>query len=114
ITLSLSLTLIILSKELTLLDKLYFSVLASCTVNSLFNELPNPLSRTRFSNGAAKVGIILKLPNFFSKIFEILFSCQLFKELLPFRHTRFSKGVQRYDFLINLQIFLYFSAPKIY
>ncbi|MBR4079431.1 MAG: hypothetical protein IKK29_04410, partial [Christensenellaceae bacterium] len=28
------------SKELTLLDKLFFSVLASCTVFSLFNELP--------------------------------------------------------------------------
>ena len=37
--LSLSLTLII-PKELTLLDKLFFSVLASCTVFSLFNELP--------------------------------------------------------------------------
>ena len=37
--LSLSLTLIIPTKELTLLDKLFFSVLASCTVISLFNEL---------------------------------------------------------------------------
>jgi len=35
----LSLTLIIPTKELTLLDKLFFSVLASCTVISLFNEL---------------------------------------------------------------------------
>ena len=33
---SLILTLIILSKELTLLDKLFFSVLASCTVNQSF------------------------------------------------------------------------------
>ena len=40
--LSLSLTLIIPTKELTLLDKLFFSVLASCTVISLFNELLNP------------------------------------------------------------------------
>ena len=40
IFLSLFLTLIIPTKELTLLDKLFFSVLASCTVFSLFNELP--------------------------------------------------------------------------
>ena len=33
---SLSLTLIILSKELTLLDKLFFSVLASCTIEQSF------------------------------------------------------------------------------
>ena len=39
IILSLSLTLHNSLKELTLLDKLYFSVLASCTVFSLFNEL---------------------------------------------------------------------------
>ena len=61
IILSLSLTLHNSLKELTLLDKLYFSVLASCTVFSLFNELVV----TRFSNGAAKVRIIFKLPNFF-------------------------------------------------
>ena len=36
IILSLSLTLIILSKELTLLDKLFFSVLASCTIEQSF------------------------------------------------------------------------------
>ena len=58
IILSLSLTLIILSKELTLLDKLYFSVLASCTIISLFNELLCLSFETRFSNGAAKVRII--------------------------------------------------------
>ena len=59
------------SKELTLLDKLYFSVLASCTVISLFNELLNSSFEARFSNGAAKVRIIFKLPNFFLNYFQI-------------------------------------------
>ena len=52
-------TLIILPKELTLLDKLFFSVLASCTVFiSLFNELLISSLEARFSNGDAKVSII--------------------------------------------------------
>ena len=61
------------TKKLTLLDKLYF--LGTCFLYSfsLFNELLKPLSRTRFSNGAAKVRIILKLPNFYSKFFDFHF-----------------------------------------
>ena len=60
---SLSLTLIILSKELTLLDKLYFfSVLASCTVKQSFQWtcILSLLRDPCFSNGSAKVRIILK------------------------------------------------------
>jgi len=63
---SLILTLLILPKELTLLDKLFFSVLA-CTVSSLFNELFIP----RFSFGIAKVDIFSLLPNFFQIIFTL-------------------------------------------
>ena len=38
-----------------------------------------PFSRTRFSNGAAKVSIIFKLPNFFCKNFSIfIFMLQSF------------------------------------
>ena len=54
-------------KESTLLDKLYFfSVLASCTVISLFNELVV----ARFSNGAAKVRIFFKPASVSGKIFD--------------------------------------------
>ena len=42
---SLSLTLIILSKELTLLDKLFFSVLASCTIEQSFQWTSQTLFR---------------------------------------------------------------------
>ena len=55
--LSLSLTLSILSKELTLLDKLYFSVLASCTVNSLFNELPTLFREPVFRTGLQRYAL---------------------------------------------------------
>jgi hypothetical protein len=67
IILSLFLTLIILPKELTLLDKLYFSVLASCTVISLFNEL---VLLPFFLKRVAKVRIIFKPPNFSATFFE--------------------------------------------
>ena len=68
---SLILTLLILSKELTLLDKLFFSVLASCTVISLFNELVD-----RFiSNGLQRYALFLNL-QIFSSFFEIfLYFC---------------------------------------
>ena len=57
-------------KESTLLDKLYFfSVLASCTVISLFNELVV----ARFSNGAAKVRIFFKPASVSEKIFKFFF-----------------------------------------
>ena len=52
-----------------------FSVLATCTFLSLFNDLSLPfslsqgLAQTRCSNGIAKVGIFFKLANFFGKIF---------------------------------------------
>ena len=52
------------SKELTLLDKLFFSVLASCTVISLFNELLLPF----FLKRAAKIRTFFYPANF-SRIF---------------------------------------------
>ena len=56
----------------------------------------NPLARTRFSNGVAKVGIIFKLPNFFAKIFEILFSSlSLFKNFSLRTTVRFSNGIAK-------------------
>ena len=67
IILSLSLTLIILTKELTLLDKLYFSVLASCTVISLFNELVV----TVFSQTGCKGTLYFLISKFFLKNFSI-------------------------------------------
>ena len=64
------------------------------------------LARTRFSNGAAKVRIIFKLPNLFEKIFKFFSFCaSLSSELSALSATRFSKGVQRYDFFRNLQTF---------
>ena len=61
-------------------------------------------SFSRFSNGAAKVGIIFKLPNFFAKIFHFLFSClSLLKNSQPHQPPVFQMGVQRYDLYFNLQ-----------
>ena len=77
IFLSLSLTLSILSKESTLLDKLYFSVLASCTVFSLFNELVLPNLRfcvPRFSFGIAKVRFFSLPPNFSQHFFTLFYN----------------------------------------
>ena len=55
-----------------------------------------PLARTRFSNGAAKVRIIFKLPNFFETFFKKVFleehPRQSFQELLALTATRFSNG----------------------
>jgi hypothetical protein len=54
------------------------------------------LARTRFSNGAAKVRIIFKLPNFFETFFKKIFSGrflrQSFQELSASSATRFSNG----------------------
>ena len=67
------------------------------------------LARTRFSNGAAKVRIIFRLPNFFETIFKKSFQedlcASLFKNSQPHQPPVFQMGVQRYDFLINFQIF---------
>jgi len=88
------------TKKLTLLDKLYFlgtCFLYSKTVFSM-NYL-NPLSRTRFSNGVAKVRFIFKSPNFFAKIFEISFlKRQSHKELPASTATRFSFGTAKVRF----------------
>ena len=59
----------------------------------------NPLSRTRFSNGVAKVRFIFKSPNFFAKIFEIsFFKRQSHKELPASTATRFSFGTAKVRF----------------
>ena len=68
-------------------------------------NLSNPLSRTRFSNGAAKVRINFKLPNFYSKFFIFHHLRQSYNELPAFLLPVFRMGVQRYNFLIILQIF---------
>ena len=61
-------------------------------------------SFSRFSNGAAKIGIIFKLPNFFAKIFHFLFSrLSLLKNSQPHQPPVFQMGVQRYDLYFNLQ-----------
>ena len=61
----------------------------------------------RFSNGAAKVSIIFKLPNFFAKIFQFSFPCfSLCKNFWPRQPPVFQMGVQRYDFFLYFQIFL--------
>ena len=75
------------SKELTLLDKLYFSVLASCTVDQSFHWTSlTPLGETPFSIGAAKVRVIFEFPNLFSKIFHFLSrnATVLFQNSQPF------------------------------
>ena len=70
----------------------------------------NPLSRTRFSNGVAKVRFIFELPNFFAKIFENLFSsASLIKNSMPQQTPVFHLGLQRYAFFHYLQIFF---APQ--
>ena len=61
----------------------------------------NSLSRTRFSNGAAKVRIIFKLPNFFAKIFQFVFLRQSFRELSV---TLFSNG--------SAKVQLFYSTPN--
>ena len=57
--------------------------------------------KTRFSNGAAKVSIIFKLPNLFAKIFQFLFSCSVFLRTLQlFSHPFFKwecKGTTFFD-----------------
>ena len=59
----------------------------------------NPLSRTRFSNGVAKVRFIFELPNFFAKIFEnLFFKRQSYKELYASTDTRFSFGTAKVRF----------------
>jgi hypothetical protein len=60
-------------------------------------------SKTRFSNGAAKVRIIFKLPNLFAKIFSFYFCASLSKNSQAFQPPVFQMGVQRYDFFIYLQ-----------
>ncbi|MBR4978294.1 MAG: hypothetical protein IKY95_04985, partial [Bacteroidales bacterium] len=86
----------------TLLDKLYFSVLASCTVFSLFNELVV----ARFSNGAAKVRIIFKLPNLFAKFFHFFVSASVFIRTLSLLAARFSNGSAKVRLISKLPNFL--------
>ena len=69
-----------------------------------------PFSRTRFSNGAAKVRIIFKSPNLFAKFFNLFFCASLLKNSQPHQPPVFQMGVQRYDFNFNLQI--YFTHQK--
>ena len=83
IILSLSLTLIIHSKELTLLDKLFFSVLASCTVFSLFNELislscENPF----FERGCKGTHYFLICNSFVKKFSKNFFEADLHASVL--------------------------------
>ena len=96
-----SLTLIILSKELTLLDKLYFSRYLLLVLSfNLFNELFKPFSLKR----AAKVSIIFKPPNLFAKIFNIF--CN-FVQKTP----KMGQKVEKISiFMVSLwQIFLVFA-----
>ena len=68
IFLSLSLTLIILSKELTLLDKLFFSVLASCTVNQSFQWTFHILLREPvFRTGLQRYALFSNFQTFLQK-----------------------------------------------
>ena len=69
----------------------------------------NSLTGDRFSNGAAKVRIIFKLPNFSETFFKIpcgrtkcdSISMNLSLSASPLSQT----GVQRYDFFVYFQIY---------
>ena len=63
------------------------------------------LARTRFSNGAAKVRIIFKLPNLFSKIFQFLFLRQSFQELFHLFSDPFFKGAAKVRIIFKLPNF---------
>ena len=110
IILSLSLTLIILSKELTLLDKLYF--LGTCFLysNQSFQWTSQFLLRDPFFERGCKGTHYFQTSklfwNFFSKFLFSHHSCaSLSKNSQPHQPPVFQMGVQRYDFLINFQIF---------
>ena len=69
-------------------------------------NLLSPLPRALFQRGCKGTPYFL-ISKSFCKNFSIFFvGVSLSKELMAFTATRFSKGVQRYDFFPNLQIFL--------
>ena len=67
-------------------------------------NLSSSLARARFSNGAAKVRIIFKLPNLFAKIFHFFVSASVFLRTLGLSSHPFFKGsakVQLFSVLPN-------------
>jgi len=101
IILSSSLTLSIPSKESTLLDKLFFSVLASCTVISLFNELPESPRGAVFQTGVQRYALFSNFQTFSELFFKNLenlnLSASLSTELMPLRTTPLSNGSAKVD-----------------
>ena len=78
-------------------------------------NFPIPLSRTRFSNGAAKVRIFFKPASVSGKIFDFFFSrrsgwSRCDSLLKNFQPAVSQTGVQRYDFFHYFQIF--FNAQR--
>ena len=60
----------------------------------------NPLSRTRFSNGDAKVRFIFKSPNFFETFFKKFFGDRFsvsIRKNSALSDTRFSNGIAKVD-----------------
>ena len=70
----------------------------------------NSLTRDRFSNGAAKVRIIFKLPNFFETFFKISprksKTRQYRKELIALSASRFSNG--------SAKVRLFYLLPNLF
>ena len=92
--LSLSLTLHNSSKELTLLDKLYFFSVLACTVSSLFNELV----------------LLLSLFLSFPSGLRLLRKSQKSTSTFLFRNPPFERGCKgKHYFLISKSFFKNFS-----
>ena len=93
IILSLPLTLIILPKELTLLDKLFFSVLASCTIEQSFQWTFQTLSRGPvFRTGLQRYALFFNFQIFLQKFFNFHFSASVLVRTLSLAGHPFFKG----------------------
>ena len=64
------------------------------------------LARTRFSNGAAKVRIIFKLPNLFEKIFKFFLSAPVFHQnSQPYQPPVFQRECKGTTFFVTSKLF---------
>ena len=104
-------TYIILSKELTLLDK--FCFLGTCFLYSIYQSFQwtsHFLSRGPFFERGCKGTLYFLISKTFFKNFQKSFkpqklSRQSFQELMPLQTPVFQMGVQRYDFFPYFQTF---------